>query len=280
MSKNSNAEIINKWRKVINNNDHHFKNYAEEKHYYEQEASEEEFLKWYTQQDEKNYPKPSVTADFVAFRFNKTNNNLQILLVKRKANPFRNKWALPGGFLQKDESIEQALIREVKEETNLVINENQTQLLPAISTPNRDPRRWVITNPSLVMLSPDDAQNATPGDDAKETKWFNVKLDRNEQVIINANLAFDHIDIIKSAMQSLKRTLNLKIIDWLKILLGTNNTITLNQIKHCLSAIDPRFQSITASNIGKWLDKYIQRTDKWDKPSQKQGRRWRLFIFK
>lgn len=232
----------------------------DEQDYFEHYASEKDFLNWYHQQQTKVYPRPSVTADFVGLRFDRSSLSLQILLIKRKAQPFRGKWALPGGFLQENESVEQALVREVKEETDLNINLSHTQLLPAISTPNRDPRMWVITNPSIVLFSPEESQKVCAGDDAQQARWFDVSMDQNEQIEIKAQLAFDHIDIIKSALQSLKRSLNLRLFEVIAPLLG-QAPFTIQELQRLVGAIDARFAKMPHSNFYSWSKRALRSTD-------------------
>lgn len=255
-----------------------FQSYQEEKHYYEQVASEKEFLSWYHQHEQRHYAKPSVTADFVGLRFDRQHLALQVLLVKRRAHPFRGLWALPGGFLQQDESIEEALVREVKEETHLNISHDRTQLLPAISTPHRDPRMWVITNPSIVLFNPLESQHAIAGDDAQDTRWFTVTMDQNEQIEINAQLAFDHIDIIKSALQSLKRSLNLKLFDTIAPLLGAR-PFTLQMLQKLIGSIDAKFASMPSSNFYSWTKSTLVATNESVKRPT-PGRRRKTYQFK
>ena len=67
-----------------------------EKDYYEHEADEAEFIAWYKEQDHPEYDKPSVTVDIVIMGYNKEEDQLKILLIQRRGNPYRNSWALPG----------------------------------------------------------------------------------------------------------------------------------------------------------------------------------------
>ena len=189
-----------------------FASYEEEKRYYEEVADEKTFLDWYKNQDEGNYEKPSVTVDMVSFRFNTTVNKLQIMLVQRKRNPYRGKWALPGGFVEPNEDIESSLVREVKEETTMTINKNKIHRLPAVSTPGRDPRMWVITNPSIVMFNDDDKLKFKASDDANDVKFFNISINKEYEVEIEGlnknDLAFDHYEIISDCMNKLRSFLN------------------------------------------------------------------------
>lgn len=252
----------------------HFSNYQEEKHYYEEVAPEQAYLAWYRQQERPKYAKPSVTVDFVALRFN--GEHLQALLEKRKKNPFRNCWALPGSFLKENESIEQALEREVHDKLNLTIAPKQVQLLPAISTLGRDPRMWVITNPSFVLIAKSEESHLTAGDDVEQLNWFNILLDHNQQLQIEPRLAFDHGEVIKSALLSLKRTWGLKKYDGVQTLLG--DEFTLNQLKACLGSVDENMLGMNNSNLKRIMTKYIKATDK--KAIEGRSRPSRIFKWK
>jgi 8-oxo-dGTP diphosphatase len=131
------------------------------------------------------FPRPSVTVDIIIFRI--FENEPEVLLIKRANAPFKGQWALPGGFVDKDEALEDAASRELKEETGL-----QGILLTQMHTfgnPGRDPRGHTVSVVYVGYL-PVDAQ-AKAGDDAAETEWFRVdKL---------PDLAFDHDQVIQMA---------------------------------------------------------------------------------
>lgn len=140
-----------------------------------------------------NYPRPSVTVDTVLFC--KMNNNWSILLIKRGQEPFKNSWALPGGFVEIDENLMDAAKRELKEETNLSIN-NLSQF-KTYGTIGRDPRgRTISIVYWAIVLEPNSTVRA--GDDAKEAKWFLLK---NLPI-----LAFDHKNIVEDAITKLNST--------------------------------------------------------------------------
>jgi len=124
---------------------------------------------------------PALTVDAVVRRDGK------ILLIKRKNDPFKGKWALPGGFVECGETTEGAIIREVKEETNVDIEVEG--LLGVYSDPERDPRGHVVSvcYTGTVRRKGDERG----GDDAEEAKFIDVKE------IKNGDLAFDHFGIIK-----------------------------------------------------------------------------------
>jgi len=136
------------------------------------------------------YPRPMVTTDIVVF--NKINNSFYILLIKRLNNPYRDSWALPGGFVDKDEPLLDAANRELHEETGLQ-NLNLEQFY-AYGNPGRDPRGHCVSIVYTTIISEKDIL-IKAGDDAKDAKWFNI----NSLPI----LAFDHQTIISQAIKKL-----------------------------------------------------------------------------
>jgi len=136
------------------------------------------------------YPRPAVTADALVFSIE--GNHLKILLIQRAKEPFEGMWALPGGFVDIDEDIDDAVARELKEETGLdLIGFHQLQ---AFGKPNRDPRHRTITIAYYCFLT--DTPAVMGFDDAKNAKWF-LLSDLPE-------LAFDHREIIETAIVKLE----------------------------------------------------------------------------
>lgn len=135
------------------------------------------------------YPHPAVTADCVIFGFDGL--LIKILLIKRGIEPFKDKWALPGGFMKIDETAEECAKRELEEETGL--KNTSVEQLYTFSDVNRDPRERVITiaHYALVKLS-----EVTGGDDATSANWFSLKE--------IPSLAFDHDRILRMAVNHLK----------------------------------------------------------------------------
>lgn len=203
--------------------------------------NEKEYLEQY---DDRKYEKPSVTADINIFSVfeEKVDNyrklaikKLKILLIKRGKHPFKDMYALPGGFVRKQETVDEAAYRELKEETGIECT--FLQQLKTFSTPNRDPRRWVITCAYMALI---DGKRyfVKGGDDAKEALWFDVSLVHTEgeywklelqhddekieailrcdmrsrlsefsnwELINSSNIAFDHALIIVTAIIKLRR---------------------------------------------------------------------------
>lgn len=134
-----------------------------------------------------DYPRPALAVDCVIFR--KSGEGLQVLLVKRKNPPYEGRWAFPGGFMEMDETLEEAAARELEEETGL---EDVTLMqLHAFSKIGRDPRTRVISVVFTGRVSPE--RSAVTGrDDAAEARWFCT----NEC----PPLAFDHEEILQMAL--------------------------------------------------------------------------------
>lgn len=138
------------------------------------------------------YPRPAVTVDIIVLK--NFDNHPEILLIERKNEPFKNMWALPGGFVDKDEDIETAAYRELKEETSIEdINLSQ---LHTFGKPGRDPRGHTISIVHIGFLK-NNNQKIQAGDDAKNLQWFSV-----DQL---PELAFDHQEIIHYALENTKK---------------------------------------------------------------------------
>lgn len=136
------------------------------------------------------YPRPSVTADCVVIT---KDNEPKILLIQRRNEPYKDYWAFPGGFMEMDETTEQCAIRELKEETGLIVSD--IKQIGAYSKVDRDPRGRTITVAYLAIV--DDVENVVGGDDASKAEWFSVNnLPR---------LAFDHDIIMNDAIDLLNR---------------------------------------------------------------------------
>src|SRR5438067_6917801 len=166
------------------------------------------------------YPRPAVTVDCVVFGFDE--GDLKVLLIRRDVEPFRGKWALPGGFVRIDESVEEAARRELREETGM--ERLYLEQLYTFGDVNRDPRGRVITVAyyALVKLA-DHRVRATT--DASSAAWFAVS-----EV---ATLAFDHNRIIDVALARLKGKVRYQPVGF--ELLPVK--FTLSQLQHLYEAI-------------------------------------------
>lgn len=123
----------------------------------------------------KEYKNPIPTVDAII------QNSTSILLVKRSKDPFKNQFALPGGFVNEGETIEEAIKREVYEETSLEVH--PIDILGVYSDPKRDPRGHMMTVVFIVLII---KGNPSAGDDAKEISWIPI------QKINDIEIAFDH----------------------------------------------------------------------------------------
>lgn len=131
--------------------------------------TEEEFLKQYNPGD---YERPSVTVDMMVLRIKPDFSCLQILLIKRKDHPFINCYALPGGFINMNESAYEAACRELREETGLT--NIYLEQIYTMSKPDRDPRMRIIDIAYAALLPFGYQTNVRAGDDAKDADWFDI----------------------------------------------------------------------------------------------------------
>ncbi|MBE7005088.1 MAG: NUDIX hydrolase [Ruminococcaceae bacterium] len=168
--------------------------------------TEQEFLATY---NADKYPKPSLTADVVLF--SRTRKRLRLLLIRRGGHPYLGCLALPGGFADKNEPLEQTAARELLEETG--IDRADIKLVGLFSKPGRDPRGWVVTAAYMALV---DAEKitVTAGDDAADARWYDVTL-TDSDVLLNVDdkeislrdgtgFAFDHAEIILRAADMLR----------------------------------------------------------------------------
>jgi 8-oxo-dGTP diphosphatase len=163
---------------------------------------DKEFLKTY---DSNKYEHPSVTVDILIFTVD-ISGKLELLLIKRKRPPFQDCWAIPGGFVNMNESLEEAAARELMEETS--ITDVHMEQLYTFGNVDRDPRTRVISVAYMVLI-PKEKLSIKAGDDAKEAEWFQVSLKDNSLTFNkNIELAFDHEDIIKVAIERLRGKLS------------------------------------------------------------------------
>ena len=152
-----------------------------------------------------DYDRPSVATDIAVFSMPEEKSDshrkdgehkLSLLLIKRGEHPFMNKWALPGGFLRSDETVEECARREVKEETNF----SPVSLMPigVFSNPDRDPRGRIISNAFVSVVSEEETK-IMGGDDALYARWFDVKLNYVDNGCVELELT-NGDDVLKAKL--------------------------------------------------------------------------------
>jgi len=141
------------------------------------------------------YPPFAVTADVAVFTIRE--HRLHVLLIERGADPFQGRWALPGGFVDIDEDLHDAAVRELAEETGVVID--NLEQLGAYGAPDRDPRMRVVAVAYWTMAS--DLEDPVGGDDAADA--FLVPIE--EALSDPARLAFDHHRILTDAVEQVEK---------------------------------------------------------------------------
>lgn len=142
-----------------------------------------------------SYPHPAVTTDTVVFGFDGI--KLNVLLIQRGNEPYKDSWAFPGGFLNIDEDAPDGARRELKEETGLDVGE--IEQLAAFTHPDRDPRERVISIAFFTLIRTADVHGA---DDAANAQWFPINK--------IPPLAFDHQQIFEQALERMSHYLKLK----------------------------------------------------------------------
>ncbi len=145
------------------------------------------------------YPHPAVTTDIIIFTIRQ--DELKVLLIKRALPPHKGAWALPGGFIEMEESLEEGARRELQEETG--VSAAYLEQLYTFGQPARDPRERVITV-AYYALIPSDELEPKAASDAESVSWFGMKE--------LPDLAFDHQEILKMAHQRLTAKLEYSTI--------------------------------------------------------------------
>lgn len=145
------------------------------------------------------YPHPAVTTDSVIFGFD--GSSINILLIERGGEPFKGAWALPGGFIHMDETVEEGARRELREETN--IQDVYLEQFHIFSDVNRDPRERILSVAFFALVSKNDFE-VIAGDDASKAQWHEWNH--------LPPLAFDHAEIIRMARERLQEKLRISPI--------------------------------------------------------------------
>jgi 8-oxo-dGTP diphosphatase len=190
------------------------------------------------------HPRPAVTCDVVVFTMRA--DDLAVLLIKRKEEPFKGMWALPGGFVNENESLERAAARELAEETG--ITGVRLEQIGAFGDPGRDPRGHTITIAWVTFIVAEAA--VTAGDDAAEAEWHSFrKLALDATLTVppargrgtkrassdRIPLAFDHAKIIARAYRRLCQHLDDPLRDRTFDLLPSR--FTLAELRHIYEVV-------------------------------------------
>jgi 8-oxo-dGTP diphosphatase len=181
-----------------------------------------------------DYPHPAVTTDIVIFTIR--DERLKLLLIRRGGSPFKGKWALPGGFVGIDESLEDCARRELEEETG--VSGVYLEQLYTVGAPDRDPRERVITV-AYYALIPSDKLAIRAATDAEAVGWF--ALDELPE------LAFDHAGIVAVARDRLVAKLDYSTIAFQFM----PRRFTLSELQRVYEII--LGQEIDKRNFRKWV---------------------------
>lgn len=160
---------------------------------------EQDFLDQY---DPSSFPAVGLTVDMVIFTIR--NGKLSVLMIERGGFPYKGAWALPGGFVNPDESTEAAAVRELLEETAIDARKENIHLeqLRTYSTPGRDPRMRVVSS-AYVALVPS-LPSPEGGDDAASARWWTVDDLLNPEEGAEVQLAFDHDRILRDGLERVR----------------------------------------------------------------------------
>jgi len=166
------------------------------------------------------YPRPALTVDCVVFGFDES--ELKVLLIERALEPFKGSWALPGGFVHVDETIDDAARRELAEEAGL--SNVFLEQLYTFGAVDRDPRERVVSVAYFALVKLSD-YNARAAADAADAKWFPISK--------VPKLAFDHAEILTAALERLKGKVRYQPIGFELL----PPKFTLSQLQHLYEAV-------------------------------------------
>ncbi|GAB4110943.1 MAG: NUDIX domain-containing protein [Roseiflexaceae bacterium] len=158
-------------------------------------SESEELIEMAETYDPSRYDRPSVTVDVVIFTL--LEKKLHVLLVKRRRWPHEGQWAIPGGFINMDESLEQAARRELEEETG--VRDIYLEQLYTFGEPKRDPRTRIISVAYFAIIRAD-RQTLRVSEESTDVRWFPVEA-------LPGRLAFDHDEILETALDRLRSKL-------------------------------------------------------------------------
>ncbi|AXO79346.1 NUDIX hydrolase [Olleya aquimaris] len=201
-----------------------------------------------------------LSVDAVVFGYE--SGTVSVLLIKRKYEPFKGQWAIPGGFVLNKESLEEAVQRELKEETGLEIN--YLEQLYTFGNPDRDPRNRVVSVAYFGLIKPS-AFKIFASTDAEAVQWFDI----NEL----PNLSFDHDSILKLAINRLQNKMTYEPIGFELL----DNKFPFSDIEKLYSSLLGR--AIDRRNFRKKLLRFNILDELNEKTSKGSGRPAKLFKF-
>lgn len=134
-----------------------------------------------------------IAVDAIVFGYSKA-DGVSVLLIQRKYPPFQNDWALPGGFVQQEETLEEAVQRELSEETGIEVS--YLEQLYTFGAPDRDPRQRIISVAYVALVKSSQYQQLKASTDAAAAQWFSIKA--------LPALAFDHKTILQAAIERIR----------------------------------------------------------------------------
>lgn len=142
-----------------------------------------------------SFPNPNikVAVDAIVFGYSKQ-EGVSVLLIQRKYPPFQNSWAIPGGFVLEEESLEEAVKRELQEETGITVH--YLEQLYTFGSPGRDPRQRIISIAYVALVKSSQFQQLKASTDAEHAQWFAIKT--------LPELAFDHMEILQKAIERVR----------------------------------------------------------------------------
>lgn len=164
----------------------------------------------------------NVAVDAIVFGYSRE-DGVSILLIKRKYPPYKDSWAIPGGFVLNDEALDIAVARELEEETGIRIS--YLEQLFTFGEPNRDPRKRVISISYFGLVNSKEFKKVKASTDAAEAAWFNIKK--------LPSLAFDHKKILDVAVERLRSKIRYQPIGFELL----NKKFTFADLEHLYSSL-------------------------------------------
>jgi 8-oxo-dGTP diphosphatase len=213
-----------------------------------------------------DYPRPAVTVDLCVFTI--IDGELNVLLVTRGGEPYKGKGALPGGFVNNDETLEAAAERELFEETGAK-NIVGLRQLGAYSEPDRDPRTRVITVAFMALVPKVDVK---PGSDAADAKWLPVY----PLLKSRSPLAFDHSKILADAVNALRSDMDRLDLAGSYLSAGHKSGFTLGELQQVYEAV--MGDDTDVRNFRRRAKDMV--VPMKEKTSRRRGRPATLFLFK